>query len=81
MTVLPSPRRTNGRRRYDEAIAAHQHAISIAPSAQSYSNIASIEYFRGRYDEAARAYARRSHAYGRRWSPLTETDDAIIRRP
>ena len=40
---------------YDEAIAAHRRAIAIAPSAISYSNLGTIEFFRGQYDEGRRA--------------------------
>jgi len=42
--------------RYDEAFGAYQRALAIAPSAQSFSNLGTIDLLRGRYDEASRAY-------------------------
>jgi serine/threonine protein kinase/tetratricopeptide (TPR) repeat protein len=43
-------------RKTDEAIAAYQRAIAIAPSAIAYSNLGMIEFAVGRYGEAGRAF-------------------------
>jgi serine/threonine protein kinase/lipoprotein NlpI len=42
--------------RIPEALGAYNKALSIAPNANTYSNIAKIHYDSGRYDEARKAY-------------------------
>ena len=42
--------------RVSEALDAYQKALSIAPSANTYSNIAKLHFDNGRYDEARTAY-------------------------
>ena len=42
--------------RYDEALDMLQRSLSIRPTPEAASNVATLEFFRGRYEEAARAF-------------------------
>jgi serine/threonine-protein kinase len=42
--------------RYDQAIRAYQRSIDILPTSGGYSNIATLQFYLGRYADAAAAY-------------------------
>ena len=42
--------------RMDEAVSMTERSITIRPTAQAYSNLGTIRFFQGRYEDAARRY-------------------------